>query len=61
MDAAILFGIILIPAVIGGAASLTGNGERLCAAMGGVYTPQASPGEVCPGGAWSNLFRARPA
>jgi hypothetical protein len=55
----VVIGVVLaVMTVVSVGASLTGNGQRLCDAMGGVYTPQASPGEVCPGGSWANLFRS---
>lgn len=49
MDIFILVAIVLV------GANLTGQSADLCKAMGGTYTPQAAPGEVCPGGRWSNL------
>jgi hypothetical protein len=41
-------------------ATVTGNQKELCDRMGGKYTPQAAPGDICPGGKWSALVGVRP-
>jgi len=38
-------------------ATVTGQQERLCTAMGGTWTPAYPPEDVCPGGSWLNLIR----
>jgi hypothetical protein len=52
---------IVIAFAIGGVvivgASITGQQEKLCTALGGKFTPAAPPADVCPGGEWRNLFR----
>lgn len=58
--AGIVVGFALMGALIFGA-TVTGNGQKLCDAMGGVYTPQPPPGDSCPGGKWRNLFAPKPA
>jgi hypothetical protein len=40
--------------------SATGQQEALCKQLGGKYEPKPAPGEVCPGGKWSNIARAAP-
>jgi hypothetical protein len=45
-------------AVVG--ATVTGQQEALCKALGGTYKPVPAPQEVCPGGKWSNLVLPRP-
>jgi hypothetical protein len=39
-------------------ATVTGKQAELCTAMGGTFTPAYAPGDVCPGGKWSNLLAA---
>ena len=48
--------IVMSLAVIG--ATLTGNQEALCKAMGGTYTPMGA--EICTGGSWANIARPKP-
>ena len=53
---------ILVAALIGAAlvlgAAVTGQGERLCEAIGGTFQPEAalSGGDVCPDGQWRELL-----
>jgi len=49
MTAAIVLAVVLVTS------SLSGGNDKLCAAMGGKYTPNAIGAEQCPGGKWSNL------
>jgi hypothetical protein len=45
------FGTVLVPL-----ATLTGQQKGLCEGLlGGKYTPEASMGNVCPGGVWLRL------
>jgi hypothetical protein len=55
-----LFVALFAGGVIFTGATVTGNQEALCKAMGGVYAPQnAGRGDICPGGKWSALTRPR--
>jgi hypothetical protein len=51
---ALLAGLIL---VVG--ATVSGNQENLCRAMGGTYAPTGA--DICPGGTWANLVTPKPA
>jgi hypothetical protein len=50
--------ILALPVTI--VVSATGQQEALCKQLGGKYEPKPAPGEVCPGGKWSNIARAAP-
>ena len=47
---------VLVLAVVLVVSSVSGGNEKLCAAMGGSYTPGAYGAEQCPGGKYSNLL-----
>jgi hypothetical protein len=40
-------------------ATVSGQQEALCKAMGGTYAPTGA--DICPGGSWATLIGARPA
>jgi hypothetical protein len=41
--------------------TIVGKNQELCAATGGSWDANAGPsGNVCPGGAWGNLFKTKP-
>ena len=48
--------LVMMFAVLG--ATVTGNQEALCKAMGGTYTPEGV--DICPGGEWKNIVRPKP-
>jgi hypothetical protein len=52
---------VLAGGFITAAAQLTGNGDALCTALGGKYTPENNQKglDVCPGGSITNIL-ARP-
>ena len=58
----LLAGIIALTvgAVLVVGATVTGRQAELCSRMQGVYNP-TGPGEVCVGGSWENVLKARPA
>ena len=58
----LLAGIIALTvgAVLVVGATATGRQAELCSRMQGVYNP-TGPGELCLGGSWKNVLKAKPA
>jgi len=50
-----VFVALIVGLIIG--STVIGRQRELCTQLGGTYTPETAPGEVCPGGRWLNLFK----
>ena len=56
----LLTAILVVMTLLVGGATLTGNQEALCKAMGGTWTPAPPPADVCPGGQFQNIVKPAP-